>query len=175
VFPDYQEDVYYSVASVATDELAAALTIAGKAERDARTDELKGECRRGSPTPTRAGKRGQRRVPFADQEAGPPAHLTDHFRIDGRGHHRHPRLVGRGGRGAARTRQCAVRARRNPDPGVTTLDMVKMAQQIDSLGPEPPSATCTTTNFPPFSTGETGRVGSPKRREIGMARSLSGP
>src|SRR6202012_4872596 len=43
-FPDYGEDVYYSVASVATDELAAALTIGGKAERDQRTDELKGEA-----------------------------------------------------------------------------------------------------------------------------------
>src|ERR1700758_3682507 len=42
-FPDYGDDVYYSVSSVATDELAAALTIGGKAERDARTDELKAE------------------------------------------------------------------------------------------------------------------------------------
>src|SRR5262249_8667443 len=39
-FPDYAEDVYYSVASVATDELAKALTIGAKAERDARTDEI---------------------------------------------------------------------------------------------------------------------------------------
>ena len=43
VFPDYGDDVYYSVASVATDELAAALTIAGKNERNDRTDEIKVE------------------------------------------------------------------------------------------------------------------------------------
>src|SRR5271167_4070420 len=43
VFPDYAEDVYYSVSSVATEQLAAALTIGGKAERDQRTDELKAE------------------------------------------------------------------------------------------------------------------------------------
>src|SRR5271167_4062850 len=42
-FPDYGDDVYYSVASVATDELAAALTIGGKAERDQRTGELKAQ------------------------------------------------------------------------------------------------------------------------------------
>src|SRR6202167_5027518 len=36
VFPDYQDDVYYAVSSVATDELAKALTIGGKAERDQR-------------------------------------------------------------------------------------------------------------------------------------------
>jgi polyribonucleotide nucleotidyltransferase len=51
--------------------------------------------------------------------------------------------------------------------GVTTLDMVKMAQQIDSLGPEKSKRYMHHYNFPPFSTGETGRVGSPKRREIG--------
>src|SRR6201997_2909058 len=43
VFPDYGDDVYYSVASVATDELSKALTIAGKNERNDRTDEIKGE------------------------------------------------------------------------------------------------------------------------------------
>src|SRR5690606_22097435 len=43
LFPAYGEDVYYSVASVATDELAKALTIAGKAERDERTEEIKAE------------------------------------------------------------------------------------------------------------------------------------
>ncbi|MFE4463440.1 polyribonucleotide nucleotidyltransferase, partial [Nocardia tengchongensis] len=48
-----------------------------------------------------------------------------------------------------------------------TLDMVKMAQQVDSLGPETSKRYMHHYNFPPFSTGETGRVGSPKRREIG--------
>jgi polyribonucleotide nucleotidyltransferase len=42
-----------------------------------------------------------------------------------------------------------------------------MAQQIDSLGPETSKRYMHHYNFPPFSTGETGRVGSPKRREIG--------
>src|SRR4029079_13333234 len=45
VFPDYQDDVYYSVSSVATDELAKALTIAGKEERNDRTDEIRAEVR----------------------------------------------------------------------------------------------------------------------------------
>jgi len=42
-----------------------------------------------------------------------------------------------------------------------------MAQQLDSLGPEKSKRYMHHYNFPPFSTGETGRVGSPKRREIG--------
>ena len=45
--------------------------------------------------------------------------------------------------------------------GVTTLDMLKMEQQIDSLTPVESKRYMHHYNFPPFSTGETGRVGSP--------------
>ncbi len=51
--------------------------------------------------------------------------------------------------------------------GVTTLNMLKMEQQIDSLSPTTSKRYMHHYNFPPYSTGETGRVGSPKRREIG--------
>jgi len=51
--------------------------------------------------------------------------------------------------------------------GVTTLNMLKMEQQIDSLSPVTRKRYMHNYNFPPYSTGETGRVGSPKRREIG--------
>lgn len=51
--------------------------------------------------------------------------------------------------------------------GVTTLNMLKMEQQIDSLTPVSSKRYLHHYNFPPYSTGETGRVGSPKRREIG--------
>ena len=50
--------------------------------------------------------------------------------------------------------------------GVTTLDMLKMEQQIDSLTPVESKRYMHHYNFPPFCTGETGRMGSPKRREI---------
>lgn len=51
--------------------------------------------------------------------------------------------------------------------GVTTLNMLKMEQQLDNLSPEKSKRYMHHYNFPPYSTGETGRVGSPKRREIG--------
>jgi len=51
--------------------------------------------------------------------------------------------------------------------GVTTLNMLKMEQQIDSLSPVTSKRYMHHYNFPPYSTGETGRVGTPKRREIG--------
>jgi polyribonucleotide nucleotidyltransferase len=45
--------------------------------------------------------------------------------------------------------------------------MLKMEQQLDTLSPETRKRYMHNYNFPPYSTGETGRVGSPKRREIG--------
>jgi polyribonucleotide nucleotidyltransferase len=51
--------------------------------------------------------------------------------------------------------------------GITTLAMLRMEQQLDNLSPVSAKRYMHQYNFPPFSTGETGRVGSPKRREIG--------
>jgi polyribonucleotide nucleotidyltransferase len=51
--------------------------------------------------------------------------------------------------------------------GVTTLNMLGLEQKLDTLSPETTRRYMHNYNFPPFSTGETGRVGSPKRREIG--------
>jgi polyribonucleotide nucleotidyltransferase len=50
---------------------------------------------------------------------------------------------------------------------ITTLGMLRMNQLIDTLDPEESKRYIHHYNFPPFSTGETGRVGSPRRREIG--------
>jgi polyribonucleotide nucleotidyltransferase len=45
--------------------------------------------------------------------------------------------------------------------------MLKMEQTIDALSPETTKRYMHNYNFPPYSTGEVGRVGTPKRREIG--------
>jgi len=50
---------------------------------------------------------------------------------------------------------------------VVTLGMLRMTQMIDTLDPEDTKRYMHHYNFPPYSTGETGRVGSPRRREIG--------
>ncbi|EUA90142.1 polyribonucleotide nucleotidyltransferase domain protein [Mycobacterium ulcerans str. Harvey] len=57
---------------------------------------------------------------------------------------------------------------------MTTLDMVKMAQQIDSLGPETTKRYMHHYNFPPFSTGETGRSVRPSDGRSGTVRWRSG-
>ena len=50
---------------------------------------------------------------------------------------------------------------------VTTLGMPRMRQQLDTITPDEFRRYMHHYNFPPYSTGETGRVGAPKRREVG--------
>lgn len=167
-FPDYGDNVYYSVASVATDELSKALTIGGKAERDARTDELKAEVL-ARLAETYEGREKEVSAAFRSltKKLVRQRILTDHFRIDGRGI-TDIRALSAEVAVVPRAHGSALFQRGETQIlGVTTLDMVKMAQQIDSLGPETTKRYMHHYNFPPFSTGETGRVGSPKRREIG--------
>ncbi len=53
---------------------------------------------------------------------------------------------------------------------VTTLGTERDAQRIDALAGEFEDRFMLHYNMPPFATGETGRVGTPKRREIGHGR-----
>ena len=118
VFPEYQDDVFFAVSSVATDELSKALTIAGKEERNDRTDEIKVEVLERLAEHLRRPREGDRRgVPLAHQKACAPAHPDRPLPHRRPRHHRHPCAVGRGRRRAAGTRQRAVRARRDPDHG----------------------------------------------------------
>ncbi|CAM4268497.1 Polyribonucleotide nucleotidyltransferase [Mycobacterium basiliense] len=168
VFPDYGDDVFYSVSSVATDELAAALTIGNKAERDQRTDEIKTQVLE-RLADTHEGREKEVGAAFRalTKKLVRQRILTDHFRIDGRGI-TDIRALSAEVAVVPRAHGSALFERGETQIlGVTTLDMVKMAQQIDSLGPETTKRYMHHYNFPPFSTGETGRVGSPKRREIG--------
>ena len=168
LFPEYGDDVYYSVASVATDALSEALTIAGKNERNDRTDEIKVEVLQ-RLAEQYAGREKEIGAAFRSltKKLVRQRILTDHFRIDGRGV-TDIRALSAEVAVIPRAHGSALFERGETQiMGVTTLDMVKMAQQIDSLGPETSKRYMHHYNFPPYSTGETGRVGSPKRREIG--------
>ena len=168
VFPEYQDDVFFAVSSVATDELSKALTIAGKEERNDRTDEIKVEVLE-RLADTYAGREKEIGAAYRSltKKLVRQRILTDHFRIDGRGI-TDIRALSAEVAVVPRAHGSALFERGETQiMGVTTLDMVKMAQQIDSLGPETSKRYMHHYNFPPYSTGETGRVGSPKRREIG--------
>jgi polyribonucleotide nucleotidyltransferase len=168
LFPDYADDVYSAVAAVAGDNLAQALQIAGKTERNDRTEEIKVEVleRLGE---TFAGREKEIGAAYRSltKKLVRQRILTDHFRIDGRGI-TDIRALSAEVAIIPRAHGSALFERGETQiMGVTTLDMVKMAQQIDSLGPEKSKRYMHHYNFPPYSTGETGRVGSPKRRELG--------
>jgi polyribonucleotide nucleotidyltransferase len=167
-FPDYGEDIYYSVSSAATEELSSALAIPGKAERNERTEELRARVlERLAGTFEGREKEVSAALRALTKKLVRQRILTDHFRIDGRGI-TDIRALSAEVAVVPRAHGSALFERGETQIlGVTTLDMVKMAQQIDSLGPETTKRYMHHYNFPPFSTGETGRVGSPKRREIG--------
>ncbi|HQC75191.1 MAG TPA: polyribonucleotide nucleotidyltransferase [Mycobacterium sp.] len=168
LFPEYQDDVYKAVADAATEDLSKALTIAGKNERNDRTDEIKAEVL-GKLIEAFAGREKEIGAAYRSltKKLVRQRILTDHFRIDGRGI-TDIRALSAEVAVIPRAHGSALFQRGETQiMGVTTLDMVKMAQQIDSLGPEKSKRYMHHYNFPPYSTGETGRVGSPKRREIG--------
>jgi polyribonucleotide nucleotidyltransferase len=168
VFPEYADDVYAAVSHAAGDSLAAALSISGKQERNDRTDEIKAEVL-GQLSESFAGREKEIGAAYRSltKKLVRQRILTDHFRIDGRGV-TDIRALSAEVAIIPRAHGSALFERGETQiMGVTTLDMVKMAQQIDSLGPETSKRYMHHYNFPPYSTGETGRVGSPKRREIG--------
>ncbi|GAA2033532.1 polyribonucleotide nucleotidyltransferase [Pseudokineococcus marinus] len=167
-FLDYSDDVYAAVEQAGSERLAQALTIAGKQERESALDEVKGAVRaeladrfEGRDKEVSAAFRSLTKALVRQRV------LRDGVRIDGRG----PadiRTLGAEVEVLPRVHGSALFERGETQIlGVTTLNMLRMEQQIDSLGPETRKRYMHNYNFPPFSTGETGRVGSPKRREIG--------
>ncbi|HET8602940.1 MAG TPA: polyribonucleotide nucleotidyltransferase [Marmoricola sp.] len=168
VFLDYQDDVFAAVEAAASDDLAQALTIAGKQEREHRLDEVK------AATLEKVGPDFEGR----EKEIGGAFRaltkklirervLRDQVRIDGRGLTDIRTLSAEVGV-VPRVHGSALFERGETQIlGITTLNMLTMEQKLDTLSPETSRRYMHNYNFPPYSTGETGRVGSPKRREIG--------
>ncbi|KXO93892.1 polyribonucleotide nucleotidyltransferase [Tsukamurella pseudospumae] len=168
LFLPYQDDVFAAVEAAGAAGLNEALSIAGKQERDNATDAVKAQVLE-AVGPQFEGREGEIGAAFRSltKKLVRQRILTDHFRIDGRGI-TDIRSLSAEIAVIPRAHGSALFERGETQIlGVTTLDMVKMAQQIDSLGPEKSKRYMHHYNFPPYSTGETGRVGSPKRREIG--------
>lgn len=167
-FPDYQPDAFAAVEQAASDRLSAALQIAGKQDRENRLDEIKSEVA-GELAAQFEGREKEISAAYRSlqKQLIRQRILTDGFRIDGRGL-RDIRTLSAEVEVLPRTHGSALFERGETQIlGVTTLNMLRMEQQIDSLSPETRKRYMHHYNFPPYSTGETGRVGSPKRREIG--------
>jgi polyribonucleotide nucleotidyltransferase len=168
VFLDYQDDVYAAVEAAAKDELSAALTIAGKQERENKMDEVKASVME-RVAPDFEGREKELGAAFRSltKTLVRERVLRDKVRIDGRGLTDIRTLSAEVGV-IPRVHGSALFERGETQIlGVTTLNMLTMEQKLDTLSPETSRRYLHNYNFPPYSTGETGRVGSPKRREIG--------
>ena len=168
VFLDFQDDVYDAVAGVASGPLSEALTIVSKADREERESAIKadvldqlGEQFAGREKEVGAALRAVTKSLVRQRV------LRDKVRIDGRGLADIRELSAEVGV-VPRVHGSALFQRGETQIlGITTLNMLDLVQKLDTLSPETTRRYMHNYNFPPFSTGETGRVGSPKRREIG--------
>ncbi|MFD2758562.1 polyribonucleotide nucleotidyltransferase [Gulosibacter faecalis] len=173
-FPAYSEEVRAIVEAEAKDELGRVYQIADKIERQTADDELKARVTEVVAAKVEAGEleesalgqvSGAYKSVTKDVVRGRV--LTTGERIDGRGV-ADIRQLDAEVEVVPRVHGSAIFQRGETQIlGVTTLNMLKMEQQIDSLSPIDSKRYMHHYNFPPYSTGETGRVGSPKRREIG--------
>ena len=168
VFLDYGDDVYAAVSELASAKVAKALTIVGKAEREDALDAIKAEV-----VAALSGKFEGREKEISaalrsvTKNSVRERVLRDKVRIDGRGP-RDIRVLAAEVDVLPRVHGSALFERGETQIlGVTTLNMLKMEQWLDTLSPDNRKRYMHNYNFPPYSTGETGRVGSPKRREIG--------
>ncbi len=174
VFLPYRAETYAAVDALAHDDLAKVYQIADKIERQNADDELKTRVKADI-----AAKVGFGELPESALSEVSAAYksvtkkvmrtrvLREGIRIDGRGT-RDIRPLDAEVQVLPRVHGSAIFQRGETQIlGVTTLNMLKMEQQIDSLSPVTTKRYLHHYNFPPYSTGETGRVGSPKSREIG--------
>ena len=171
VFLDYEDDAYAAVEGHVQGDLTAALQIAGKQEREDRLDEIKDAMKGalGSDGSAFEGRDKELSAAYrsVQKKLIRQRILTDGVRIDGRGL-RDIRALSAEVEVLPRVHGSAIFERGETQiMGVTTLNMLKMEQQLDTLSPVHRKRYMHNYNFPPYSTGETGRVGSPKRREIG--------
>ena len=168
-FPPYSDEVYDAVAALAEAELGRIYLIADKVERQDEDDALKASVK--AKLAETLSEELQNQVSAAYKSVTKKVVrtrvLTEKIRIDGRGP-RNIRVIDAETAVIPRVHGSAIFQRGETQIlGVTTLNMLKMEQQIDSLSPEKTKRYMHNYNFPPYSTGEVGRVGTPKRREIG--------
>ncbi|WP_370651571.1 polyribonucleotide nucleotidyltransferase [Frankia sp. Cj3] len=168
LFVDYHDDVLEALSIAVGDELAAALRIAGKQERETELERVRSLAAEkvmgqfeGREKEIAAAYRALTKKLVRQRI------IADGVRIDGRGVTEIRELSAEVDF-IPRVHGSALFERGETQIlGVTTLAMLRMEQTVDTLNPDRTKRYMHNYNFPPYSTGETGRVGSPKRREIG--------
>lgn len=171
LFVAYQQDAYDAVEEYASARLTEIFSIGDKQERESASDEYHQEVIEALAGEGKLFEERQDEIVKAygavTRQIVRQRILTDQVRIDGRGLTDIRQLTAEV-EVLPRVHGSAIFERGETQiMGVTTLNMLKMEQNLDSLSPETSKRYMHHYNFPPYSVGETGRVGSPKRREIG--------
>ena len=169
VFLPYTDEVYAAVSAAAEKELSRVYQIADKQDRQEQDDALKAATKEKLSETLSDEAMAQFSAAYKSvtKKVMRTRVLEEGIRIDGRGL-RDIRTLDAEVAVIPRVHGSAIFQRGETQIlGVTTLNMLKMEQQIDSLSPVKSKRYMHNYNFPPYSTGETGRVGTPKRREIG--------
>ncbi len=169
LFLPYTDEVYEIVSSAAAAELSKVYQIADKQARQEADDALKAKVKEELASKLDEEQMLQFSAAYKSvtKKVMRTRVLKEGIRIDGRGL-KDIRVIDAEVAVIPRTHGSAIFQRGETQIlGVTTLNMLKMEQQIDALTPVTTKRYMHHYNFPPYSTGETGRVGSPKRREIG--------
>jgi polyribonucleotide nucleotidyltransferase len=169
LFPPYTDEVYNAVAALAEAELGKVYLIADKQARQDADDALKASVKEKLAETLEEAQLAQVSAAYKSvtKHVVRTRVLKEKIRIDGRGL-TDIRALDAEVSVLPRVHGSAIFQRGETQIlGVTTLNMLKMEQQIDSLSPETTKRYMHNYNFPPYSTGEVGRVGTPKRREIG--------
>lgn len=168
LFKDYQDQHFAAIERVCRQDLDQAVQIADKLQRQDRVDRIKeqalAQLAEEFPEDEKELKAAFRSLEKTLVRART---LNEGIRIDGRSAAQIRPLYARAGV-LPRLHGSAIFQRGETQVlGVTTLNMLRMEQQLDNLTPIVRKRYIHQYNFPPYCTGETGRVGSPKRREIG--------
>ena len=168
---DYSDDIKAAVQEVGGAKLADSQQVADKADRDAAADEAKAEIveellPRFEDVPG-AEKQIKAAVRGVTKELVRKRIVDEGIRIDGRGTTDIRPLSSEVGIVPTAHGSGLFQRGETQVLNITTLGMPRMEQFLDTIGVEDSKRYMHHYNFPPFSTGETGFMRGPKRREIG--------
>jgi polyribonucleotide nucleotidyltransferase len=168
--PEANKELQSAVSASAEASVSAAYTITEKMQRYSKIKEIK--------SATVAALTAGETPKFTAEQVGAEFSDLEYRLVRGKVLDGHPRIDGRDNKTVraisirtgvlARTHGSALFTRGETQAlVVTTLGTGRDAQIIDGLMGEKKEPFMLHYNFPPFSVGETGMMGSPKRREIG--------
>ena len=174
VHSDYDDDVFAAVEAAAKSTTSAAMVVADKHDRNEQLDEIQagliaalvGTAEAPGPFADRA-QQVKRAFRSLQKQVVRARIVNEGVRIDGRGTTDIRSLSAEVGVLSTAHGSALFQRGETQVLSVATLGMQRMEQMLDTITTDERKRYMHHYNFAPFSTGETGRVGSPKRREIG--------